>query len=109
MHMAAVQVSLVVLLQQHGPDQAHDGPVVGEDAEEPMRSKSRFTEEQMVAIVREADRTSVAEAARKNNVCCRSRCVCCWDRAARTGHPGAAGGAARGLAPSAGWRPAQSR
>lgn len=30
--------------------------------------KSRFSEEQMVAILREADRTSVAEAARKNKV-----------------------------------------
>jgi putative transposase len=30
--------------------------------------KSRFSEEQMVAILREADRTSVTEAARKNKV-----------------------------------------
>jgi putative transposase len=30
--------------------------------------KSRFSEEQMVAILREADRTSVAETARKNKV-----------------------------------------
>jgi putative transposase len=30
--------------------------------------KSRFSEEQMVAILREADRTSVAEAAKKHKV-----------------------------------------
>ena len=30
--------------------------------------KSRFTEEQRVAMLREADRTSVAEVARKNKV-----------------------------------------
>ena len=30
--------------------------------------KSRFSEEQVVAILREADRSSVAEAARKNRV-----------------------------------------
>ena len=30
--------------------------------------KSRFNEEQMVAILREADRTSVAEAAKKHKV-----------------------------------------
>lgn len=30
--------------------------------------KSRFSEEQMVAVLREADRTSVAEAARKHKV-----------------------------------------
>ena len=30
--------------------------------------KSRFSEEQMVAMLREADRTSVAEVARKNKV-----------------------------------------
>lgn len=30
--------------------------------------KSRFTDERMVAVLREADRTSVAEAAKKNRV-----------------------------------------
>lgn len=30
--------------------------------------KSRFSEEQMVAILREAERTSVAEAAKKHKV-----------------------------------------
>jgi len=36
-------------------------------SEEPMR-KSRFSDEQIVATLREADRTSVAEAAKKNKV-----------------------------------------
>jgi putative transposase len=38
--------------------------------------KSRFTEEQMVAIPREADRTSVAEAAHKNTV--GEQTICVW-------------------------------
>lgn len=36
-------------------------------SEEPIR-KSRFKEEHMVAILREADRTTVAETAKKHKV-----------------------------------------
>jgi putative transposase len=38
--------------------------------------KSRFSDEQMVAILREADRTSVAEAAKKNKV--REQTIYAW-------------------------------
>ena len=40
--------------------------------------QSRFTEEQMVAILREADRTSVPEVARKYKVS--EQCVYTWRR-----------------------------
>jgi hypothetical protein len=32
LHVSAVQAPFVVLLEHHGPDQSHDGRVVGEDA-----------------------------------------------------------------------------
>ena len=31
LHVAPVQAPLVVLLEHHGADQPHDGPIVGED------------------------------------------------------------------------------
>ena len=38
--------------------------------------RSRFTEEQMVAILREADRTTVAEVAKKHKVS--TPTICAW-------------------------------
>ena len=40
--------------------------------------KSRFSEEQMVSILREADRTSVAEAAKKSKI--REQTIYAWRR-----------------------------
>ena len=41
------------------------GPVILQPCEEPMR-KSRFSEDDVVKILREADKTPVAEVAKKH-------------------------------------------